>query len=505
MSVIVSVWGDPSQWDFVRYYVEDFRGGGFKPSSRKYKSTLGALMEFYGDARVLLFVASTLVRFPGRVFERYSEVVDDVMLNVSGFLKSGDYCVDLGRVELRILPGIGRFKPRGSDVTIDFIGNINAFRVAASISAYEFISEIKPETLILDISHGVNYMPVYVRQSVYDAFNAYVASSGGSGRWVVYNSEPFTKGANVEDLRLNIVEDVEINAVRAREYLYNEFESLYVNGNFKPYKPDVKNLESVRVWRKLNEQIIKFVKFSMMGQILPLIESMKELIRFESEKLMCELKKYSYLEDCDDIVDVKSNGKSLKVQYLHAPQYQTTLMIFIKNIVEKQSDREIIEAEDGYEIEGLKKVAEKFIREPGGTLVKNELSQMRERAELCRELQLKLNEWTPYKAIIEVGEKQVEFEDRKIKLILIYRNYKDGKMKEEKFKEIIVRERENLQKDLKEFMKTKSIDKRNLIAHASLEGNITLLSMRNEKIYVKHSPEKDLQEQLNNILKEIIK
>ncbi len=211
----------------------------------------------------------------------------------------------------------------------------------------------------------------------------------------MYNSEPFSKGANVEDLQLNIVEDFEVNAVRAREHLYDEFESLYIDGNFKPYKPDVRSLESIKEWKRLNEQTIRFVKFSIMGQIIPLIETMRELIRFEREKLISELKKYSYLEDYDDIVEMTSNGKSLNVQYFHTPQYQTTLMIFIKDIVEKLSDREIIEAEKGYAIEGLEKITEKFIREPGKTLIKNELSQIEERTELCRELQLKLNEWTP--------------------------------------------------------------------------------------------------------------
>ncbi len=83
---------------------------------------------------------------------------------------------------MRVLPRIGRFKPKSGNGVTNFIGNINAFRVVASISAYEFICRVKPETLILDISHGVNYMPVYVRQSVYDAFNAYVALNGRSAR-----------------------------------------------------------------------------------------------------------------------------------------------------------------------------------------------------------------------------------------------------------------------------------------------------------------------------------
>jgi CRISPR/Cas system-associated protein Csx1 len=179
--------------------------------------------------------------------------------------------------------------------------------------------------------------------------------------------------------------------------------------------------------------------------------------------------------------------------------------MFIKDIVEKLSDREIVEAKNGYEIGGLEKITEKFIREPGKTLIKNELSQIEERTELCRELQLKLNEWVLYRAITEVSERQVEFEGRKTKLITVYRNYKDKKVEEDKFKEIIMREREGLQKDIKEFMKAKSIDKRNFIAHASLESNVTLISIRDGKIYVKYSQEKDMRNQLEKILGELIK
>ncbi len=110
----------------------------------------------------------------------------------------------------------------------------------------------------------------------------------------------------------------------------------------------------------------------------------------------------------------------------------------------------------------------------------------------------------PYKAIIEVSERQVEFEGKKTKLIAIYRNYKDRNVEKDKFKEIIAREREGLQKGIEEFMK-KGIDKRNFIAHASLESNITLASIRNGKIYVKYSQEEDMQKQLNKILGELVK
>ena len=506
LSVIISVWGDPTFWSPVKYHVEDMESKDYKASSRDYKSTLGALMELYGDARVLLFVASTLVEFSGRVFNGYREVVDYVNLKVKNYLESGEYCVDSGRIELKVLPGIGRFKPRGSGL-VNFIGDINAFRVAASISAYEFISRMNPETLILDISHGINYMPVYVRQSVYDAFNAYVALGGKKeARWVVYNSEPFSREANVKDLRLNIVEDVEIDVLKGRNHLYNEFESLYVDGNFNPYEPNVKKLESIHEWRKLNESAIKFVKFSTTGLIIPLIDAMKGLIEIKREKLMNELKKYSYLENCDDIVKITANENSLNIQYLYTPQYQTILMIFIRDIVEKLSDKEIIEIENTYEIETLKRIAEKFIREPGKTLVKNEISQIKERTEICEKLQIKLNEWTPYKTIIEISEKPVKIEDKNIKkLITIYRDYKNKKIEEEKFKEILMKGIENIQEDIEKSMKTKSIDKRNFIAHASLESNITLISTRNGKIYLKYSTENNMQEQLNRILKEIIK
>jgi len=503
MNAMICIWGDPSGWDLVKYNIEE-ESENFKYSSKEYKSTLGALMELYDDVSILLFVASTLVK-PNEPFKNYSEIINNVKSKINEYLNNKEYCIDPKRIELKVLPGIGRFKDKNTGKIINFIGSVNAFRIAASILSYEFISKVKPEILMLDISHGINYMPVYIRQSVYDAFNAYIALNEiKNARWIVYNSEPFNKG--IKELRLNIVENIKINDLKAKNYLYNEFESLYSDKNFKAFKPDKGLSESIRNWRKLNELIIKFIRFSTMGQIIPLIEVMKDLTRIDHEKLVNELKKYSYIENCDDIVEIRSSNDITYVKYIYEPSYQTVLMIFIKNIVEKLFSNKITENE--YKIDDLKEIANKFINEPGRTLVENEISQIRDKVNLCNEIKMELSKWIPYRAIMEVGENEIEFENKKIKLIKLYRDYKDGKIDENTFKEIINREKDRIQKRFEKFMEIREIDKidkRNFIAHAGLESNITLISLINGGIYVKYSEEEKIQNQLKRILDKIVK
>jgi CRISPR-associated protein Csx1 len=500
MKAMICIWGDPSGWDLVKYNIEEEKSENFKYSSKEYKSTLGALMELYDDVNILLFVASTLVK-PNESFKNYSEIIDNVKSKINEYLNNKEYCIDPKRIELKVLPGIGRFKDKNTGKIINFIGNVNAFRIAASILSYEFISKVKPEILMLDISHGINYMPVYIRQSVYDAFNAYIALNEiKNARWIVYNSEPFNKG--IKELRLNIVENIKINDLKAKNYLYNEFESLYSDKNFKAFKPDKGLSESIKNWRKLNELIIKFIKFSTMGQIIPLIEVMKDLTKIDHKKLVNELKKYSYIENCDDIVEIKSSNDITCVKYIYEPSYQTVLMIFIKNIVEKLFSNKITENE--YKIDDLEEIANKFINEPGRALVENEISQIRDKVNLCNELKMELSKWIPYRAIMEVGENEIDFENKKVKLIKFYRDYKDGKISENTFKEIINREKDRIQKRFEKFMEIKNIDKRNFIAHSGLESNITLISLRNGGIYVKYSEEEKIQKQLKEMLDEIV-
>jgi len=498
-TLIISVWGNPKTWEPVKYTVEkkaDEENIEFYQAKREYKSTLGALMEAYDDAQILLFVSSTLATLSNKKI--YSEVREEVRNIIEGCLNDQEFCAKPERVCLKILPGIGKF--REDNFEKRFKGRIDAFRVAAFVCAYKKMVETKPDRVILDISHGINYMPVYTRTSVYLAFLGYIASINSQREWQVYNSEPKEKG--VKELELMLVEDLRIKPEFAIHTLYREFETLS-NVNFKLLKsafgrPPPKYSDQ---WEKVNRKTIRLVKTVRNGLIVPFIETAQNLADTETELLECEVKKYSYLEDCDDLVEIRER----ELKYLYAPDILSTYIIAIVNSIKQLKNMKIDTYDGGYCINSLEEISKKFVEKPALTIVENELSQMRSRVELTKLAEVEFNTWEPYNTFVEIGEIRVGEES----LLTIYRE------SESKLKEILKKEKEKEKENVLQKIRSliskeradderrrKRPDKRNFLAHAGLERNITQVLLKEGKIYIKYESEK--KEEIEEILESIV-
>jgi len=493
-TLIISVWGNPKTWEPVNYTVEkkvDKENIEFYQAKSEYRSTLGALMEAYDDAETLLLASSTLGTLSDK--KRYSEVVEEAYNIIEEYLKNLEYCSEPKKVSLKILPGIGKFKD--NNVEKKFKGRIDCFRVASFICSYKKMTETKPDRIILDISHGINYMPVYTRTSVYLALLGYIASINSKGEWLVYNSEPKERG--VKELELMLVEDLEIKPEFALQSIYREFETLS-NVNFKLLKslygipPPKSSIE----WEQLNLKTIRLVKTARNGLIVPFIETAQKLAETETEPLEKEIKKYSYLENCDDLVEINEN----ELRYLYAPNILSTHIIAIINSLKQLKKMKIDTFDEGYYIESLKELSQKFVEEPALTLVKHELYQMEERVKLASLAGVKFNTWEPYNTFVQIGE----IRENEEPLLTIYKENKD-KLKE------MIRKEKTLQKLFATIVKEKmqaekrirSPEERNFLAHAGLERNITQIYIREEKTYIKYDSKK--REEIENILKNIEK
>ncbi|MGB9622436.1 MAG: CRISPR-associated CARF protein Csx1, partial [Candidatus Bathyarchaeia archaeon] len=378
-TLIISVWGNPKGWEPVKYAVEkkiDKESIELYQVEKEYKSTLGALMEAYPDAYVLLFVSSTLGTLSSN--RSYSEILREVSSNVrENYLKNPDYCTDHKRVSLKVLPGVGRFKDNNIEKT--FKGKIDAFRVAAFICSYEEIVKTNPDRVILDISHGINYMPVYLRMSVYSAFLGFLALVNHQAEWHVYNSEPKEKGVN--ELEIMLIEDSRIKPEFAIHSLYREFETLF-DVNFKLIKSSFSKIppECSHQWEELNRKTIRLIKSAENGLIIPFIKTAQDLANTETKPLESDLRKYSYLENCDGIVDICGN----ELRYLYAPNILSTYIMAIVNSIKRVRNMGIDTFDGGYCISDLKKIAEGFVEKPALTIVKNEISQIEDRIELSK-------------------------------------------------------------------------------------------------------------------------
>jgi len=490
-TIIISVWGDPAQWGPVKYIVEKEEEKGeieVHEINEKYRSTLGALMKVYPEADVLLFISSTLGGLSKS--KGYREMLEEILSEIKEkYLKNPEYCADHDRVDLKILPGIGRFKE--GNIQKSFIGRIDAFRVAAFICAYEKMVNEKPERVILDISHGVNYMPVYVRLSVYTALLGYLARTGGEVKWQVYNSEP----KSGDNLKIMLIENSKVKYDFSIQSLFREFEVLYernfklVKPNFCQNPPPTPSCE----WSKFNDKVIKLVKTARSGLIIPFIEAALDIKNTRIELYEAELKRYSYLdlEKCEDIVSISDN----ELRYLYYPNLTSIYLISIAYSVSAEQDMPEI-YDNGYCIDCLKKKAEKFFEEPVLTIVENEIYQLKERVELARSAELKFENWEPYNVFVKIGEISLETGET------IFEKYRC--CEKEELKKILMREeiRKEIEDKIEKGRKLKPIDKRNFIAHGSLERNITQIIDKEGKIYIKYNEEK--RKEIENILKNII-
>jgi CRISPR-associated protein Csx1 len=498
-TLIVSVWGNPKNWEPVKYTVErkvDKENIEFYQAKREYRSTLGALIEAYDDAEVLLLASSTIGTLSNG--KRYSGVVEEAYNTIEGYLKNPEYCSERERVSLKILPGIGKFKD--NNVEKRFKGRIDCFRVASFICSYKKMIEAKPERVILDISHGINYMPVYARTSVYLALLGYIASINSKIEWLVYNSEPKERG--VKELELMLVEDLEIKPETAIQSIYREFETLS-NVNFKLLKSFFGRQppKYSSQWEQLNKETIRLVKTARNGLIIPFIETAQKLAETETEPLENEIRKYSYLENCDDIVEISEN----ELKYLYAPNILSAHIIAIVNSLKQLKEMNIDTYEEGYSIKSLKDISQKFVEEPALTILNHELHQMKERIELAEMAEIEFNKWEPYNTYVQIGEIRVEEKP----LLAIYEE--NGN----KLKEIIKKEK-TLQKIFSTIVKEKmqaekrikSPEKRNFLAHAGLERNITQIYIKEkthieEETYIKYDKQK--REGIEKILENIEK
>ncbi|NHV97929.1 MAG: CRISPR-associated DxTHG motif protein [Thaumarchaeota archaeon] len=471
VDVVVSVWGDPSRWKPVEGYCVELPGGGSFTASRTYRCSLGALMEAFSGSRVLLFASSTL---GDPSVGRYSSLVDSVCGLVEFYLRGGEYCSDASRVGVVVLPGVGRFE-RG--VVRSFLGGLGQFRVAAFLKALDFFTEFRPERVVLDLTHGLNYMPTYVRLSVFDALTCYSALAKTEVKLLVYNSEPFPEGAEeASGLNIMLVEDYIFKPAWALGRLYDLLASAFTTG-FKP--TPIRSVFGRRPpsyseggWRSLYRCVERLVKAASWGLIIPLAESLEELSSLDLESLKRELERFSYLRDCEDLVEVSER----RLRYLFSPVYEAALLLGFAEAL-RSLDLKVRRVDGGFSGSELRALGDALLQKTPLELFKYEWSQIADRVRLLRHLGFDVGCWRRLKAYTEVGNLRF----RGISLLEYMRkaeSFDVGKILSELGGEV--------DRALAEGERVADIEGRNFIAHAGLERNITLVSARGDDIFVKY-------------------
>lgn len=159
--LVIATWGDPSGWSYAKYQYSSrekmIEHAGF--------TSLEALAKIFGqdkdtDTEVIIVVLDTLYPLTTQSAPaNYAEIKKNVIEFIIKFV-----CLRNQRVKINILvePGVavrpGRFEFRGHpyDFRIKLLSDL--------LSSY-----LKPyEEVILDMTHGINYMPATALQAVED-------------------------------------------------------------------------------------------------------------------------------------------------------------------------------------------------------------------------------------------------------------------------------------------------------------------------------------------------
>jgi CRISPR-associated protein Csx1 len=117
----------------------------------------------------------------------------------------------LGRADVVVLPAVGWYEGYRFSGSLDNAG----FFIVDEI--YRRLEQLAPDAVVLDVTHGINYMPLFARQAVYMASKALYVRRGAPRCLLVVNSDPVTQDG--QDAAINIVESVELEGTTLDEVL----------------------------------------------------------------------------------------------------------------------------------------------------------------------------------------------------------------------------------------------------------------------------------------------
>ncbi len=211
-ALVLASWGYPEGWKTASYYGPTglcgrrselgYEGEGTATGSRTTLSRVVELLRDRGyETDAVIFVPDTVgVRYRGfGDVSSYEELVELVRKEVGRFVERH---VGMG-VQLEVVPGSGRFSALGGRRAY-FDGFVDNAYVVMLGTAYGRAAAGSYDVVVADISHGVNYMPVFLRDAAWAVARYMSARLGREVCLVVLNSDPVQEEGDVA--RINVVE-----------------------------------------------------------------------------------------------------------------------------------------------------------------------------------------------------------------------------------------------------------------------------------------------------------
>jgi len=184
------------------------------------RSSLRLLYEYIKADRNIIIVADTVAFKCEKKYEDLKRHVrsmyEDFIERELG-LRSRDFTIV-------VAPGVGRFN-NGEFIGRAFDFYAIVFYELAKIF-YESISKLEEIEIHLDLTHGINFMPVLTHKAVRE-IGEILALMSKNVRLVTYNSEPYVRG--IERLNIHVIEDVRARPTPPQKLISRHFRPLNID------------------------------------------------------------------------------------------------------------------------------------------------------------------------------------------------------------------------------------------------------------------------------------
>ena len=231
MKVLVATWGNPAEWKETNYLLDNEREKG--------RTTLRLIKRKVNPDKTILIGLDTLAE-EGSTYEEVRKSAKNIYmrhLEELGISSDG--------VEVVVAPGVGSFDGW------NFIGNMEDFygyvmyMLADEISTLKLDADLENLELHLDLTHGVNFMPVLA----YRAMREIAEIIPVNVRLYVYNSDPYRRGST--SLKIHLVESSKIswkpslNILEKRPKLLKVIDESIIND--ESYRREIREVENLNV------------------------------------------------------------------------------------------------------------------------------------------------------------------------------------------------------------------------------------------------------------------
>jgi len=189
MNILIAPVGNIERYEEVTYVIEN--------TEKKSKVSFSILEEIKKTEKIIIIALDTLAD-KGK---NYEEIEEDVKNKIFSFIKK-EKLLKSENLDVMVAPGVGRFS--GNKI---FKGNMRDYY---SFLFYHlskiFLEGDEPLEIYLDLSHGINYMPVLTYQAIKEA-GALVAIKR-EVKLETYNSDPVTGKPSIDDkFQINMVNE----------------------------------------------------------------------------------------------------------------------------------------------------------------------------------------------------------------------------------------------------------------------------------------------------------